>query len=245
MKKFWKIAGIVTLVAVLGVTAVGAVAFAQDAEDGADWPFNFRERFTEAIAGVLGISVEEYDAAVDTAQGQVLDEAVAEGWLTEEQAEQVRERVAEGFGPGTRGGMRGGKFGPMHGGHGGFMGGPENSLVGVAADQLDMTVEELLEALDGETSIADVATEQGVEPQAIADAHLAQIAERLDEAVAEGYLTQERADWMLEQATERVQECLYEPFEFEGPCHGGGFRGGPGRMRPGGNFRGFPNQNDA
>ena len=67
MKKFWTIAGIATLVAVLGVVSLGAVAYAQD--DGSGGPFDFGGRFREAISGVLGISVEEYDAAVDQARG--------------------------------------------------------------------------------------------------------------------------------------------------------------------------------
>ena len=105
MRKLWN-NGIATLVAILGVAAIGAVVYAQDAEEGSGWPFDFGQRFREAVAEVLGISVEEYDTAVETAQGQVVDEAVTEGWLTEDQAEQMRERMAEGFGPG----MRGGKF---------------------------------------------------------------------------------------------------------------------------------------
>ena len=62
MKKFWKTAGIATLVAILGVVGVGAVAYAQD--DGSGKPFDFGGRFREAVAEVLGVSVEEYDAAV-------------------------------------------------------------------------------------------------------------------------------------------------------------------------------------
>ena len=240
MRKLWKIVGIATLVAILGVAAIGAVAFAQDAEEGSGWPFDFGQRFREAVAEVLGISVEEYDAAVETAQGQVVDEAVTEGWLTEDQAEQMRERMAEGFGPG----MRGGKFGSMHGGRGGFMGAPGGSLLNVAAEQMDMSVQELVEALDEDTSIADVAAEKGVDVQTIADAYLAQLSETLNQAVTDGKLTQERADWMLAQATEQVQAQLTEPFEFGGPCPGG-FHGGPGMMRPGGGFRSLPDKTDA
>jgi hypothetical protein len=77
MKRFWKFAGIATLVAILGVAAVGAVAYAQD--DGSGGPFDFGGRFREAVANILGVTVDEYDAAVEQAQDQVVDEALEEG----------------------------------------------------------------------------------------------------------------------------------------------------------------------
>jgi nucleoid DNA-binding protein len=222
MKTFWKLLGIATLVAVLGVMAVGAVALAQ--EDDGDGTFDFRERVHEAIADALGISAEEYDAAVDTAHDQVLDEAVAEGALTQEQADAIKERQELGYGP--RMGNRGGFLGPRGGmGAGGWMGGPENSLIAVAAEQLGMTLEELVTALeDGETTIADLATAQGVDPQAIADAYIAARADLLAQAVADGRITQSQADLMLEHMEEEVAEHLSEPFPFGNR----GFGGGPG-----------------
>jgi len=140
MKGFWKVIGIAVLVGLLGVALAGAVAFAQE-DDVADWPFDFRVRLHEAIAGVLGISVDEYDSAVDTAREQVLDEAVAEGVLTQERADLMQERAAEGFGPGMQGGFFGGR------GHGGMMGGfggrGDSSLLAIAAEQLEKAASEL------------------------------------------------------------------------------------------------------
>jgi hypothetical protein len=230
MNRFWKIAGIATLVAILGATAIGTVALAQDAETGADWPFDFREKLHEAIAGALGISVETYDAAVEAAREEVLGEAVTEGWLTEEQAERMRERADPGRGPGGMKGFRGPR--------GGRLGGPENSLIGVAAETLDMSVQDLVAELRDGKSIADVATAADVDPQTIAGEYLEGLAENLAAAVEDGKITQKQADWLLEQAQERVPDQLNNT--WEGPVPGG-FRGGgrPGRMW------GFPSQSDA
>ena len=213
MRRFWKIAGIATVVAVVAVMALGAVALAQDTEDGDSWPFQFREKLHEAIAGVLGITVDEYDSAVDTARDQVLDEAVTEGWLTQDQADLMRERAEEGWlegfgrgmrpgGHGRRGGMPGADFMPR-----GFDG-THSSLLTIAAEQLGTTVEDLVTQLEDGNTIAGLAEAQGVDTQDIADAYLENLSERLDEAVANERLTQERADWMLEQATERIQERM-------------------------------------
>ena len=225
MKKFWTIAGIATLVAVLGVVSLGAVAYAQD--DGSGGPFDFGGRFREAIAGVLSISVDEYDAAVDQAREQVVGEALDEGWLTEEQAEKMQERFEEGQG---RRGMDGGFMKPPMG----FMGRGETGLVGLAAEALDVSVEDLHAELKDGKSIAEVAEEKGVDTQEIIDTYLAELEENLTQAVEDGKITQNQADWMLEQATERAPDQLTNTWE-------GRF---PGGKRPGG-MRGLPGQSDA
>jgi len=243
MKSVWKVAGIAALVALLGVAVVGAMAFAQEPEDGADWPFNFREKLHQAVADVLGITIGEYDAAVETARDQVLGEAVTEGWLTQGQADRMRERAEEGFGPGMGGMFQGGRRGGMFG--------PEDSFISVAADELGMTVQDLVVELQDSKTIADVAADKDVDPQVIVDAFVAQHTERLNEAVADGRITQKQADLMTEQMTEEVQEHLTEPFPFEGGGPGGceGGMGMPGGHwhggQSGGPMRSFPGQTDA
>ena len=230
MKRFWKVLGIAVLVGVVGVALVGAVAFAQDDGDGSSWPFDFGQKLHEAIANVLGISVDEYDAAVDTAQQQVLDEAVSEGVLTQEQADRIQERADEGFGFGMKGDFFGGH------GRGGMMGGGDSALLTIAAEQLGMTEEDLVAALQDGSTIADLAAEKGVELQAIADAYVAQKSEDLAAAVESGRITQDQADAMIERMSEEVLERLEGNMPFGGPglgAHGrhGGF--GPGGMWPG------------
>jgi hypothetical protein len=110
----------------------------------------------------------------------------------------------------------------------------------VAADVLGMELSDLLAELQDGKSIAEVAEGLGVDPQTIADAHLAQVAESLADAVENERITQEQADSMLEHATETINDQL------EGACGGfppGGFMGRGGR---GGGFggsrggKGFP-----
>jgi hypothetical protein len=225
MKRVWKVVGIATLVAILGVAAVGAVAYAQD--DGEGYPFDFVGRFKEALADVLGVTVEEYDSAVEQARGQVVDEAMAEGWLTEDQAEMLQWRWEQAPEMGMRGMGRGfDKFGP------GMLGRGDN-LLSIAADALDLSLTDLLTELQDGKSIADVASANGVDTQVIIDTYTTQLKENLDEAVKEGRITQNQADYQLERATERVTEQLQNTWEggFRGGRHGGGTMGFPG---PGG-----------
>jgi polyhydroxyalkanoate synthesis regulator phasin len=226
MKRVWKIVGIAAMVAILGVAAVGAVVYAQD--DGSSGPFNFHGKFREAIAEILGISVDDYDAAVEQAQDQVVDEALAEGWLTEEQAELLQwrmDRAPTARMPGLNQDM--GKLGHH------LIGG-EDGLVSIAADEMDMSLSDLLTELEDGKSIANVAEENGVDTQDIVDAYLAQIQENLDEAVAEGNMTQTQADYRLQQAEERVTDLL----DNTGL---GGLRGGGRHGRP----MGFPGEGES
>ncbi|MGD9318184.1 MAG: hypothetical protein PVG56_15215 [Anaerolineae bacterium] len=229
MQRIWKIAGIATLVAILGVVSIGTAAFAQ--EDGEGFPFDFGARFREAIADALGITVDEYDAAVEEAQNKVADEAVAEGWLTEEQAAQMKERAAQGFGPR---GMGKGFLGPRVG----FMGRGGDSIAGLIAEELGLSVQDLFAELQDGKTLGELASEKGLDVEAITAKHLAQLEENLKQAVEDGKITQERADWMLQQAEEMVPNMLDHTWE-------GRFPGGhPGGGRPGGKW-GFPGQSDA
>jgi hypothetical protein len=102
--------------------------------------------------------------------------------------------------------MRG--MGKGFGGFGRGMFGPGNSLISIAADELGMSLTDLLTELQDGKSIADVAAEKGVDTGAIVDAYLADLKENLDEAVAEGRITQKQADYQLELAQERAIDQL-------------------------------------
>ena len=237
MRKVWLVVGVAALVTALGVAAVGTVAFAED-DDG---PFDFRARFKEVLAGLLDVSVEEYDAAVEEAQALVVDEAEAEGWLTEDQAERMRmrQRDEEGYEPRDFGkgfmGPRGqrGFIAP----HKGFVGREGFLPLKVAADLMGMNVRDLVAELQDGESIASVADTHGVTSQAIVDGYVAQLEERLKQPVENGRITQRMAEALVEQAREKLPDLLERTWEDCGP---GGFRRGgqPGRMWS------FPGQSD-
>lgn len=227
MSRLWKMIGVAALVAIVGVASVSAGVLAQ--EDGTAEPFDFQTRFREAIASILGISVDEYDAAVEQAQGEVIDEAAAEGWLTEEQAEIMRWRLEQAPGAGMHGPGKGGGL-PMGGRGIGHLG---QNLLSVAAEQLDMSLTELLDALQDGSTIADLAAEAGVEAQAIVDAVLEGVRENVAEAVSEGRMTQTQADYCLEQLEAGITDQLDDTWENGLHMDGGGRRGGGQMSFPG------------
>jgi hypothetical protein len=212
LKRLWKIAGIAMLVAVLGIAAAGVAAFAQGDTGTSDSPFDYVTKFKEALAGILGISVDEYDAAVDKAEQQVVDQAVSEGLLTEEQATQLQSRLDRA----PAGAWLGMGFGKMGRGMGGFA---SVSFRSVAAEKLGMELTDLNTELHNGKTIASLAEEKGVDTQTIIDAYLAQVKAKLDEKVASGDITQTQADAQLEQAKTGATEKLTATWQDSG--HGG------------------------
>jgi len=131
------------------------------------------------------------------------------------------------FGPGFNGAFgpgfgRGPGFaaGPMFGA-GPRWGGPEHSLIAVAAEQLGMERAELITELQSGKTVAQVAEEKGVALQTIVDAFLAPRAEQLTEMVNNGQLTQEQADALLAMMTANVTEHLTQAWSPRG--YGPGF----------------------
>ena len=223
MKRLWKIAGIAMLVAVLGIAAVGVAAFAQGDTGTSDSPFDYVTKFKEALAGILGISVDEYDAAVDKAEQQVVDQAVSEGLLTEEQATQLQSRLDRA----PAGAWLGMGFGKMGRGPGGFAG---VSFRSVAAEKLGMELADLNTERQNGKTIAALAEEKGIDTQTIVDAYLAQVKAKLDEKVASGDITQTQADAQLEQAKTGATEKLTASWQDfgHGGRHGGMIDSGTG-----------------
>ena len=80
--------------------------------------------------------------------------------------------------------------------------------ISVAATAIGITNEELRTALQSGQSIADVATAKGVAPQAVIDAMVAAMKQRLAESVTAGKLTQEKADELAASATTRITDVV-------------------------------------
>ncbi|MGA0076279.1 MAG: hypothetical protein ACO3I6_05660 [Ilumatobacteraceae bacterium] len=104
---------------------------------------------------------------------------------------------------------------------------------------LGITSDELKTELRSGKSLAEIATEKGVDTQKVIDAIVAEMTEKVNEKVAEGKITQDQADTMLANAVERVTAMVngehparafgHENGERHRPFGGRGHRGGFGR----------------
>lgn len=121
-------------------------------------------------------------------------------------------------------------YGPMHG-RGGMMGGwmmDGKTMLNVVADTLGLTIDELLAKLNQGISIAELAEERGIDVEtlirSVSEAH----AQALQEAVDEGWMTQDQADWMQGNMAAMIATHVNQAWT-------GGFGPGAGRgYGPGG-----------
>ena len=210
MKQLWKWGiAVVAFFALVGA-AVGIVAAQTDegpTPSATEEKESLREDFLSRLADELGITREQLDQALtDTALGLV-DEAVAEGRLTQEEAERIRERIAAGELPffGFGHGMRHG-FGPGQGfGHGPCLG---RYALGEVAEFLGIEPADVREGLEGGQSLTQIAEANGKTRDELKSFLLAEVEEKVNEAVANGRSTQERADEILQNASERIDELI-------------------------------------
>ena len=97
-----------------------------------------------------------------------------------------------------------------------------------AAKVLNMTTDELSAALQGGKTLEQIASDQGVDfakvQEAIQAAHVAEMRDRIAQAVKDGTITQENADW-LNEGLDKGFIGVPGAFGFGG--HRGGFGLGP------------------
>jgi uncharacterized protein YidB (DUF937 family) len=196
------------LAAAIGI----GVVMAQSGEDGTGI------EFLDRVAEKLGIDRSTLDEAIRDARSDELDEAVANGDLTQEQADRLRERLDEIPGdapfiaPGFHGKFRGGEFGFAFkfgfGGHG--IGFDSEGLAEFLAIEPEQLRDEL--QADGAT-LASVAEAHGKSRDELKAFMLGDLQEKLDARAAEGDLTQERADEILAEANDRVDELIDGEFD--------------------------------
>lgn len=171
------ISGVLALAIALGVMAFSP---AQDVQAQSDQrglpPFGHgpgrggKADAGQALADALGISLEELQAAQEQAQAVMLEQAVADGKLSQEEADLITARKAL------------------------------NAAIDhdeVMATALGITVEELQAAHADGTRLQDLISELGLEPAEVRAALQTAYQTAVDDAVAQGVVTQEQADQIL------------------------------------------------
>ena len=78
----------------------------------------------------------------------------------------------------------------------------------VAADTIGVPAKDLRDAVKGGQSVAEVAEAHGVSADTVVNAVVGDIDAKLDQAVTNGKITQERADTIKERAPERVTKLV-------------------------------------
>ncbi len=184
-------AGALAIGLVLGVVAAPAVragiasAQSQPQTQPQGKAGNYRNIFLDKLAAALNIQRPTLDQGLKTAAGGTIDQAVKDGKLTQQQADQAKARVAQGQFWGFWGGhgKRGAQFGQFR-----------KTMVEAAAKELKLTPAQLQAELRGGKTIAQIAAAQHTTEAAVTKAVLDAAKAQLTQAVTDGKLTQQQAD---------------------------------------------------
>ena len=180
---------------VAGLGAAGAIA-----ASGIFSPGEGSEAVIDDAASQLGIEPSALSDALKQALKNRVDEALAGGRLTEEQADELKARIDADDYPllfSRAGHHRLGGFGR----HGHF------ELLATVASFLGMSEAELREELRDKT-LADIAKDQGKTAAGLVQHLVATQTKRIDEAVADGRLSEEQAADLKAELTERIEALV-------------------------------------
>jgi polyhydroxyalkanoate synthesis regulator phasin len=147
-------------------------------------------------AAQLGVQPQALSNALKKALENRVDAAVADGRLTKEQGDALKQRIESGQAPLFE--LGGGPGGHDRGGHLGDL--------DAAASYLGLTEDQLRTQLQSGKTLADVAKAQGKSVDGLIDALVTATKKDLDDAVADGRLTKAQADRILADMKQRITD---------------------------------------
>jgi hypothetical protein len=145
------------------------------------------------IAEEQGLSVEQFSDTMLEARNAALDQMVADGIITQTQADLMKENMTEmweeGYGPGMMGGRGAGNGeGLLH-----------DAMVAGFAGALGLTVDDIEARLTAGETMYQIAASTGLTAEQWNDLVVQVRADVINQAIADGTITQAQADWMLER----------------------------------------------
>lgn len=144
--------------------------------------------FLNQLAATLNIQRTTLDSAIQTAGNKTIDNAVQQGTLTQAQGDALKARLQAGDIGALWGRGRGRGPGMQE------LANVRQAMLDAAAQKLGMTATDLVAQLRSGQTLAQVAQSKGVAEQDVINAALAAAKTQLDQAVANGSLTQAQAD---------------------------------------------------
>ncbi|MDD2553901.1 MAG: hypothetical protein PHP51_04955 [Desulfotomaculaceae bacterium] len=186
--KKWRLGAILIAAAILTV-AVSGLSFAANDQTGAPDRKALCQSFITKLAANLGVDEGALTTAIETTRQEMIDEAVQNGTITQEQADRMAQMRADGicdwFGfPGGKGG---------HGGRG------PGQILDDLAGILEMTADELKAEMDAGKKLDEIAADRGLTMEQVQEKMKETAKARIQQKVTDGKITQERADQMLQR----------------------------------------------
>ena len=210
MKILTKLAAAAAVAIVLGGSAIGGIGHASAQEPGTPQAQRHERPKLDVLgklAANLNITLDQLKSAIKATELQIVDELLADGTITQEQADKITEKInsSEGLGLGT---FLGRRHHEGQQGHDRFRKAVRREIIQSAAGAIGIEPKDLVAELKAGKSIAEVAAEHCVPLDDVKAQITSDATARLDELVANGKLTQERADTMLQKLTDNLDRIL-------------------------------------
>jgi hypothetical protein len=185
----------------------------------------YSDVFLQALATRLNVSLDTLKQALAGAGSDTLDQAVADGILTQAEADQIKTTISDwvtsgvlnlpfgkmGMGMGM--GMRQGRHGMQ-----GFFGRGDDmpALMDEFAKGLGIDKETLMTELESGKSINEIAQEKSVDLAQLKQTVLTAMKTSLDEAVQNSKLTQAQADKIYQNLSDKIDALMSQTWTEEG-----------------------------
>lgn len=194
VRKILVIAGLVGAVAAAAVVGTALAQTPSPTQTPNQAKTNYGNVFLDQLAKALNITRDQLNSAITTARNATVDQAVQDGRLTQDQANQIKSRQGNApFGFGFNFGFHGREWGHKAGpGMMGFR--MSGDVLNAVAGVLKMTPQDLTNQLRSGKTLGQLA--QGNE-QAVKDAIKNAVKPQLDQAVKNGRMTQQQEDNIL------------------------------------------------
>lgn len=165
----------------------------------------------EEIFAEKGLDYETYLDQWLADHEACLEEAVAEGKLTEDQAELLQERLEDrvedglffyqnqGFAASMRSYMRFRAEKIWEGG---------NGLIGQILEKLEITFDDLKARISGGETLQEIATEAGIDLNAVHEEFIQKQLENVEQALADGKITEAQADRIRERLNDQLENPI-------------------------------------
>ncbi len=197
-----RLAVILVVTAILAATVAG-VAMAMPDSGGNPAKTNLYQDCLAKFSANLGVEQDKVVTALNTTKKQMLDEAVQQGRITQEQADKMAARMGDN--PGWFGFFNG----PHKDGKGfgkGF--GERGRKLDYASKALGITAEELKSELESGKRLPQIVEGRGMTVEQFHQKVLELKKEDLGKAVSEGKITQEEADKMIQKMEQRFNSSI-------------------------------------
>ncbi len=198
--KKWRIGAVLLAVVILTGAIAGAANANLDSEADKSMSTLYNS-FVSKLATNLGIDQDTVESALDTTKNQIIEEAVEQGKLTQEQADKIASGKGMDFGFGFR--VKGHNFDGQEKAQ--KFNGQGLKFDGIASI-LGITDDQLKAEMESGKKIQDIITEHGLTMDQIHEKMLELKKEEISKAVEDGKITQEQADKFLKMPGKRLLE---------------------------------------